>query len=587
MSLKLNRNRQRRLHRPAQPQAQARPPRTHLVQLPVAAFSSWTLSGVKSALNEHEDGYFTNSGTLIDWMGRDERISGDLDTRTSALVGKSGVGFTLEAPTNPANAARADEYAKNVERWWFKALPESTQKRLLADGVMAGVSYGPITWESKDDQWIPTVHPWHVSDLYFDESTQQYMAQTLDGIVPVIPGTGEWFLYLPNGVRSWMGGAVRALGLLAIASTFTFADWAHFCERHGKPIMAVKEPPGARDEESAAAAFYESLRELGSSGLLKEPQDSAEQGWEVRLIESAAKSWETFQAFLVRCDTAKSIRLLGQNLSTEVTGGSFAATQAHLRVRQDKLDGDAEGLATAYREQVIIPAGRFNEPAWDDEDATWPVWATGVPEDFAQKSQTMVNVSTALGGFRSNKAPIDQVAFLESFGVPLLPDAKKQMAAPAPPPAVAPVAPPDEGDGDDGDGEGDGDGGEEPPDEGGDDGNGDDGEGNASARMLPTASGLPIAASAGFVEGQSYTDAVIFHSDRHMARDKKAQIAELLKVIDGAKDFEQVYDRVLEHYRDKMSPEAMGALTEKAFILTELGGLLAVAQDAPDAKPEE
>lgn len=572
MSLKLNRNRQRRLHRPAQPQAQARPPRTHLVQLPVTAFSSWTVGSVKSALNEHEDGYFTNSATLIDWMGRDERISGDLDTRTSALVGKSGVGFAIEAPKDPPNAVRAAEYAKKVERWWFKALPESTQKRLLADGVMGGMSYGPITWEAKDGVWQPTVHPWHLSDLYFDMATGQYMAQTLDGVVPVIPGTGEWFLYLPSGDRSWMSGAVRALGLLAIASNFTFQDWAHFCERHGKPIMAVKEPPGARDEATAAAAFYESLRELGSSGLLKEPQDSAEQGWEVRLIESAAKSWETFQAFLVRCDTAKSIRLLGQNLSTEVTGGSFAATQAHLRVRQDKLDGDAEGLSTTYREQVIIPWGRFNEKAWADDDAPWPVWNTGVPEDLVQKSQTMVNVGTALSSFRQNKAPVDQVAFLEGFGVPLLPDAKEQMAEPTPPPVVAPPAPDkdDDGDGDD-----------DPPDEGNDP---DDPENHG---MLPTASGLPVAASSGFVEGQTYADAVIFHSDRHMARDKKAAIEGLLKVIDGAQDFQEVYDRVLEHYRDKMSPEAMGALTEKAFILTQLGGLAAVLQDAPEAKPDE
>ena len=128
----------RRLRHPRAAATVRRPPRTVYTQMPVEPYSSWTVARVRDTLSEHEDGSFGNSAILIDWMGRDERIAGDLETRTSALIGKSGVGFEL-TPAEVPNADRAAIVCASVTDWWFRALPEATQQEILESLVMGGL----------------------------------------------------------------------------------------------------------------------------------------------------------------------------------------------------------------------------------------------------------------------------------------------------------------------------------------------------------------------------------------------------------------------------------------------------------------
>src|SRR4051812_10099348 len=57
------------------------PPSTTLTQITPVQLATWTVSDVRNALDSHEFGMFVDSSTLVDAMGRDDRITGCLNTR--------------------------------------------------------------------------------------------------------------------------------------------------------------------------------------------------------------------------------------------------------------------------------------------------------------------------------------------------------------------------------------------------------------------------------------------------------------------------------------------------------------------------
>lgn len=60
------------------------------------------------------------------------------------------------------------------------------------------------------------------------------------------------------------------------------------------------------------------------------------------------------------CNTEIAMALLGQNLTTEVKGGSYAATTGHLEVRKDITEGDADGLVSEPISEVVKIAHSLN-----------------------------------------------------------------------------------------------------------------------------------------------------------------------------------------------------------------------------------
>ena len=112
--------------------------------------------------------------------------------------------------------------------------------------------------------------------------------------------------------------------------------------------------------------------------------------------------------------------MLGQNLSTEVSGGSFAAANAHGKVRQDITDGDAETLSTCFKIQIIVPWGLMNFEGFEAADAPNPSWLTGFSGDKALLSETYKNVAEGTEIFQRIGTPIDIESMFEKLGIPLL-----------------------------------------------------------------------------------------------------------------------------------------------------------------------
>lgn len=363
-----------------QPTEYARkPPTTVLSQIQPINVSAWDLSTVKEALEQHELGFFMQSVSLADAMGRDDRITACRNTRVRALAGKSGIGFTL-TPSASGKPATSLDLAAEVTELWPYSCSESALTRVLEDAVMLGVAFARIHWEKRDGRVVPRLEPWFPQSVYYDWSIRKYRAIGIEGQVIIEPGSAEWLVFEPGNYRSWMGGAIRGLGIPWLYRQFSRNDWSRYCEKHGLPIIAISEPAG-HQWTTQKDRFYAGIRAIGRQGIIRLPRDAEDYGFDVKFVEPKDKSWAAFQEFIVRMDTDIAVMLLGQNLTTEVQGGSYAAAAAHEKVRLDYLDADAETLATALREQVWKPYVRFNHGA-DLEDSTpWPTWMTRPPED--------------------------------------------------------------------------------------------------------------------------------------------------------------------------------------------------------------
>lgn len=384
--------------------------------------TEWTISGAKSAIQEHDAGRFHDSALLADSMGGDPQISGHLGTRVRALAARSGLPFTIEPGTGARR--RADAVARQVEALWWDALPEAAIGAVLRDSIMLGVAVAQIEWiESKSAsgavQRLPRLRPLPAYGLEFQEWEQKWIYQTVNGPIEVTPNDGSWFLHLPQGELSWRHAAVRALWIPYLARVFCTRDWLRHAEVHAMPALAIKEPAFASDEvETQIGTFYQQFRNFGRETVLRLPQGSGDNadGWDAKWLELMSAGWESYQALLRRCDSDASMALLGRDVETtdKAVGGDSAS--AIERVRTEYLSADAEPLTTALREQVWMHWGRFNVPNWSDDLAPWGKWNTRPPVDLSRRASMLNTAADAIAKLLPLGA--NQNALLDEFQIP-------------------------------------------------------------------------------------------------------------------------------------------------------------------------
>jgi hypothetical protein len=85
-----------------------------------------------------------------------------------------------------------------------------------------------------------------------------------------------------------------------------------------------------------------------------------------------------------RCDMHIQLALIFQNLSTEVKGGSFAATSAHMDVLQFGIEMANSGWRSTIHSQIYRPFAFFN--FGDAELAGYTDWNVSRQDDYDKKA---------------------------------------------------------------------------------------------------------------------------------------------------------------------------------------------------------
>jgi phage gp29-like protein len=536
----------------AQMRAAASPGRTVIIQQArVDQLTRWNVTSALSAIDEHELGDFSRSGQLIDSMGRDDKMSSTLNTRVRAIVGANGLDFTIAPPEG-----EAETLAKRCSAWWFDFLPDAALTQISADMVMAGVHISRVYWGAVESEWRPVrTERWHTRNIRWDEDQQRFVVRTANDELVVEPGDPNWLVVSPGGSRSWMCGAVRALGLAYVMRAFIWRDWARFNERHGLPVIAITEPHGV--DESKKKQFYDSVRRMGSTGFVRLPQSGINTGFGFDYKEAKDQAHATFQAFRKDLDIAISVCLLGQNLTSEATGGSLALGRVQDRVRADYLEADTEGLSTSLRAQILVPYCRFNVPGFRDAQAPWPTWNTSVPVDRAVEADTFGKIADAVKVFQSTGMPVDFAEVFTRAGVPMQKGKDPNTVEPPKPEPVPGLA----------------------------------AEPNARAKKPPAAAKQALRGflagetKAGFLQGQIYTDELVEKGTEKALLASREFINGVLKAIEKGRGWEEIRAAVLAYYDGAAPPEVVREILAQTYVLADLAGQAAVLEDAPDVEP--
>lgn len=386
---------------------------------PVQAFSVWdSVQLVQSALNELENGNFKSAALLCDATNRDERITAVFDARINGVL---SLPLTFEPGIKEND--KAAKAAEELEASWTSMFPECEITKLLKWGRIVGIAPGELVWKNEKrpegTRWTPTLQVWDPQFVYWNWTWRDYAILTQeDGIQKMGDKPGQWFVYSPKGrYLAWKTGLIRALAIIFLIRWWAYRDWARYSEKHGLPIVKAIVPKGA--DKQVKDQYFGALAMLGTENTIKcEQGGKGEAKFDAELLEPTANTWAGFKALIEQCDSSIAILVLGQNLTTEVKGGSYAAAGVHERVRADFLHSDAETLSSFLREQVLKPWAAFN--FGDPELAPWPVWQTDAPENAKDVSQSGLTAGQALTALRGADAPVDEREFLQGLGIPLL-----------------------------------------------------------------------------------------------------------------------------------------------------------------------
>lgn len=283
---------------------------------------------------------------------KDAHIYSQLQTRKLAVTG-------LDWTIQPAGNSDSDREVADFVEKKIQKIPRLREVMLdILDAIGKGVSISEIDW-SVDDQGnfeiagIEWVHPKKlVWDYVTDEMkicTQEYP----QGIS--IPENK--FVVHRNKARSGhpsRAGILRVVAWMYLFKNYDVKDWVAFCEIFGMPLRLGKYSAASSKEDKDALA--EAIINLGSDAAGIIP-DSAS----IDFIESnKTTSADIYEKLARYCDEQTSKAIVGQTLTADSGGGSYAQGKVHADVRHDLTVADAQSLAETITECIVRPLVLYN-----------------------------------------------------------------------------------------------------------------------------------------------------------------------------------------------------------------------------------
>lgn len=392
----------------------------------------WDSDRVESAELLASTGNLRLAAELCHALLADERVISNVGVLCRGLAGLP-VSFEAGAGRRKGVAVRALEADDD---WWAMA-EEASLAELLQWAVLVGVGVAklsPVTAPS--GRLVLRIEPWDPRWLRWDDERGVWMAMTARGVeVPAVED-GRWIVLTPFGAhRPWERGLWRALARWCLLKKYAREDWARHGEAKAQGVLvglntnATK--PGETDlSPTQRVKLAAQLRGLGRDAAIVLPR-----GLDLKLVESTADNWKTFQAQLDMGNAAISICLLGQNLTTEVKGGSFAAAQVHQQVADYLRRAYAEALSTALRRAVLTWWALWNFGA--AAVAPWPRWKVDPNGDAAARGSALKALAEGVEA-ADRAAPegfvVDREAIYADAAIPLKAAPVKPADAPPPTP---------------------------------------------------------------------------------------------------------------------------------------------------------
>lgn len=332
-------------------------------------------SEVESVINNASSRTMGKLGKLYELMyyvQQDPRIGGMIDKRISAV---SRVMWKIDAG-NKDNTTSQDA-AQFLENYL-----DDIRFRSFLEAAMDGKLYGVTAFQNviydAGSHYVfrdPTENQISQSRWWQERSDEGdwgrlYLKTTagkklfLHKEQDIHPARISTFVYKhKNGYYDTTGIMARVLRL------YVFKVWAlvfmsQLVERHGKPfIYTILDEKNFHDVEFKATVSRV-LKQFGSERWGVFPD-----GFELQALETNTPSATDMHIQLLNyINVEMAIALLGQNLSTEVQGGSFAAATSHAGVEKRLTETDFEWLEEQINDHFLYWLIKINYPELDVAD---------------------------------------------------------------------------------------------------------------------------------------------------------------------------------------------------------------------------
>lgn len=481
--------------------------------------TTWSPVAVRSALTQMQRGDFGPAGALADAVLADDRVQAALGTRVNGVL---GLPLKFDPADDTTAAAKA---AQALDADWWEIANETVLSEWTAYALLLGACAAELVWDTTGERAVPRLRVWHPSNLRRDPGTGGWSVQLQGGKrLPIEPGDGKWALLTPFGERrGGTRGLLRSLAIAWLSKSFAIGDWNRYSEVHGSAARVGRSPKGATISEREL--FRDDLARLASDSSIIVPD-----GWTVELLEAKVGSGEVFEKLISWADKAIAISVLGQNLTTDVEGGSLAAAEVHERVRYDLVQNDAEVIATTAHDHLVSWWSLYNFGA--RELAPWPAWDTAAPTDevasataLGQRAQALLTLSTVQ---QQTGLPVDWSELADQLSIPLV-----RGQAVVTPPQLA----------------------------------------------VRLASGDDPSSTRGFVRGQLYADRLADAGRMQAGQALAPALEDVLKLVTASRGYDDLRARLLAAYSD-LSIDDLADLTESTVLLASLAGRLAVLDDS-------
>lgn len=532
---------------PAVPaQATPYPPRREgqkYIELPLQPLASMAVPYIVTAvLAEHDLGQFQRSALLWEQMRRDDRVAATMSVRINALM---GLEHAFKPPPGVEETDATTAAAETLASVWDKFATPPDRVQILSWALGVGFAFGRLEWEMSATEWVPKLEVWHPSFVTWRSEELRYYVSTANrSQVPITPGEDGWWLWAPFGFkRGWTFGYVHQLAMPWLARSWSYRDWCRYNEIHGLPMVKAFTPANAQvDDEDR---YLQELANRASSPVVRLPRaKDGTPAYDFELVEAKADTWAAFQGMKNDSNVDIAVAVLGQNLTTEVQGGSFAAAKVQDRVRGDILDADARAFEDFFNRSVVAPYAAFNLPGTPEEQPRLR-FQTQETADLLKLGQGLQALGDGISKTKAAGVQLDVDEVTKRADVPTSGPAEDPEPPPAPP---------------------------VPPQAGGFQGT-QRAPGQARQLVMSEgADGRSADARATQEQGQAYADAIVSTFTKGGARALNEDRLRVLSIILESESYEEM-QALLEKAYAEMDPGALEELVQAAIELARLNGM--------------
>lgn len=282
---------------------------------------------------------------------KDPHLFSQLQTRKNAVT---GLDFEIipfgDEPRDKEIADFVAEQLESIESF------EEVETDLL-DAIGKGFAVSEIMWGYNGAHVaVHEIKSRYQKRFFWDSLDDSFKVRTLEAPEGILLPENKFIVhkYKARSGHPSRAGILRVVAWMYLFKNYDIKDWVSFAEIYGLPLRLGKYQPGA--SEADKLALMQALVQIGAdaAGIIPD-------GTTIDFITTEKSgSIDLYERFARYCDEQISKAILGQTLTSDSGGGSYAQSKTHNDVRHDLVVADCKALASTLRRDLIRPLCLFN-----------------------------------------------------------------------------------------------------------------------------------------------------------------------------------------------------------------------------------